>query len=157
MQNVLQHCLILCKRNVDISRFMYKQLLVKMIDVDCPYDIVKLWASEIDETQDLRVERSIALSWKKVIPIMKLRYFQYKIIHMKLTTNIQISSWNKDVASLYSSCGYHEESVLHLYTECEVIPHLFSALNAWLMLHTGYCLDLLPTNIIFNTCERIHD
>ena len=24
------------KRNVDISRFMYKQLLVKMIDVDCP-------------------------------------------------------------------------------------------------------------------------
>ena len=75
MQNVLQNCLILCIRNVDISRFMYKQLLVKTIDVDCPYDIVKLWASEIDVPQDPRVQRSIALSWKKVTPIMKLRYF----------------------------------------------------------------------------------
>ena len=50
-----------------------------MIDVDCPCDFVKLWASEIDVPQDSRVQRSIALSWKKVTPVMKLRYFQYKI------------------------------------------------------------------------------
>ena len=67
---------------------------------------------------------------------MKLRYFQYKTIQKKLTTNIQVSRWNKDVSSLCSFCGYHEESVVHLYTECEVIGHLFNALNAWLIMHT---------------------
>ena len=104
----------------------------------------------IDVPQDPRVHRSIALSWKKVTPIMKLRYFQYKIIHKKLTTNIMVSRWNKDVSNLCSFCGYHEESLLHLYTECEVNAHLFNALNAWLMLHTGYCLDLSPTDMISN-------
>ena len=44
------------KRNVDISRFMYKWLFVKMIDVDCQYDFIKLWASEIDVAQDPRVQ-----------------------------------------------------------------------------------------------------
>ena len=42
---------------------------------------------------------------------------------MKLTTNIQVSKWNKDASSLYSCYGYHKESVLHLYTACEVIAH----------------------------------
>ena len=45
--------------------------------------------------------------------------------------------------------------MLHLYTECEVTAHLFNTLNAWLLLHTGYCLDLLPTNMIFNT-SKVH-
>ena len=43
------------KRNIDISKFMHKQLLIKMIDVDCPYNFIKLWASEIDVLQDPRV------------------------------------------------------------------------------------------------------
>ena len=62
------------KNNATISRFMYKQLLVEIIDVDCPYDFVKLWASEINVPQDPGVQRSIALSWKKATPVMKLRY-----------------------------------------------------------------------------------
>ena len=122
-----------------------------MIDVDCPYDFVKLWASEIDVPHDSRMQRSIALSWRKVTSVTKLRYFWYKIIHKKLTTNIQVSRWNKDVSSLCSFCGYHEETVLHLYTEGEIIAHLFNVLKSWLLLHMGYCLDLLPTNMIFNT------
>ena len=47
------------KNNADTSRFMYKQLLVKMIGVDCPYDFVKLWASEIDVPQDSRVGKEV--------------------------------------------------------------------------------------------------
>ena len=73
-------------------------------------------------------------------------------MHKKPRTNIQVSRWSKDVSSLCSFCGYHEE-MLHLYTECEVISHLFNALNSWLMLHTGYCLDLSPTNMIFSTSK----
>ena len=84
---------------------------------------------------------------------MKLRYFQYKIIHKKLTTNTYVSRLNKDVSSLCSFCGYHEETVLHLYTECAVISHLFNALNSWLMLPMGYCLDLSPTDMIFNASK----
>ena len=86
---------------------------------------------------------------------MKLRYFQYKIIHKKVKLTYRYLDGIRDVSSLCSFCSYHEESVLHLYTECEVIAHFFSALNAWLMRQTGYCLDLLPTNTIFNT-NKMH-
>ena len=90
------------KRNIYISRFMYKQLLVKTIVVDCPWDFIQLWASEIDVLQDPSVQRSIALPWKEVTPIIKLRYLNIKPYTRNFTTNIQVSRWNDDVSSLSS-------------------------------------------------------
>lgn len=62
----------------------------------------------------------------------KLRYFQYRLIHRRLTTNYTRSKYDPDCSAMCSFCKNHTETVTHLFWYCPVIADIWKNLFKWI-------------------------
>ena len=87
----------------------------------------------------------------KLTLLTKLRYFQYRLLSGKLTTNYLRAKWDKDVSPLCTFCNNLDETPIHILFECEQVKIIWNNLNKWL----SYMLKIKIKNftkeqIIFN-------
>ena len=77
----------------------------------------------------------------------KLRYFQYRLLAGKLTTNVLRAKWDPGISPLCFFCGNCYETVVHVLWECSYVKKLWKTLERWL----NY---ILSTKILFD-CELV--
>ena len=83
------------------------------------------------------------LSQQIIIPLTKLRYFQYKVLSVKLVTNFHRNKWKPEVSPLCNFCKEHANVTSHVLYDCAIMTKLWHALTKWL----SY---MLKCNIVFD-------
>ena len=73
----------------------------------------------------------------------KLKFFQYRLLHRFLTTNIDRYNWKQIESSSCQICGLHPETYLHLFIDCEYVKILWAKLFNWFarVTHLHYGID----------------
>ena len=100
--------------------------------------------------------------WVKLYPTTlrmtkstRLRYFQYRLLHKKLVTNLHRSKWDEQVSELCSLCTQETETVLHLLWEYQKVKKIWDNLARWLkyILRLDQLIAFSPESVILNTYE----
>ena len=84
----------------------------------------------------------------------KLRFFQYRIMNMYLTTNVTVAKWDRNIKPNCTFCQEHEETTMHLFVTCDQVQKLWKSLFRWLDYFCYVNLDIEPVSIIFN-CYKV--
>ena len=84
----------------------------------------------------------------KLTPCTKLRYFQYKFLNGYLTTNSTVAKWDKETKSECTFCKKTDETLHHIFCECEVVIKLWKCLARWLDHFCGWWIDFSPEVIV---------
>ena len=79
------------------------------------------------------------LFWNKIFTLSKqcnqnvwMQMFQYKILHCILATNKKLFQYKIIDSSLCSYCGMEEETIKHLFCECDLATSTWQDITVWL-------------------------
>ena len=90
-----------------------------------------LWNRDLDIRVTQDQWQNMLLDAHYLTMSTKLKWFQYKVINRKLTTNVTINRWNKEIESNCSFCKKQRETVMHLLYECNEVTKLWRAMEKW--------------------------
>ena len=83
--------------------------------------------------------------------IPKFRSFQYRLLQRALVTNIQLYSWGINTDSLCSFCKEQEETLVHLFCECNIVKQIWLQFEQHMkVVFEDVHLNMNNTNIILN-------
>ena len=106
------------------------------------------WGHELNATID-------SINWKRIFYICfntvldnKLIWFQYKLIYQILGTNKLLYQIGKSKDNACRICNSATETIIHLFTTCEIVRQLWRDLNHWLDLVLNKHLNLAPLEIL---------
>lgn len=113
------------------------------------------WARELGSqyVMDEADWNKVCLAVFRVSICSKKRYFQYCLIHRRLTTNLHRSKWCPDVSPECTFCLQHTETLSHLLWYCPKVKKFWSALLKWLKYIHVCKLDTMDFDVhtvIFN-------
>ena len=110
------------------------------------------WEEDLNVTISLRDFTNAIASIHKLSNVPKLRSFQYRIAQRSLVTNRQLAKWKLIDSSLCYYCGCHEETVKHLFVECEVAKQMWIQLEEKLFpqINDSSAFHFSVDTIIFN-------
>ena len=63
--------------------------------------------------------------------IIYVRFFQYRLLSNKLTTNILRNKWDASVSHLCTFCNEEKEYVDHLLYDCQIVQKIWIAVIKW--------------------------
>lgn len=112
-----------------LSKFCYGELL-NGVSVSNE-GICAAW--QVDLNTQLST-KDIALYFKRIRLITlctKLRYFQYRVLCRKITTNVLVSKWDINVLDACSFCANEKETLVHLLFECPFSQKIWKAASKW--------------------------
>ena len=127
-----------------VSKYFYKQALKKIATL--PDKSQRKWEilCNLDDEFD----------WNSIdnIPYLctmdtKSRFFQLKILHRILPTNILLSKYGLKDTARCTFCELYNESLDHLFYECTICKTLWLQLKDWLAAH-GVCLSIDLQSVI---------
>ena len=82
------------------------------------------------------------LFWNKIFTLSKqcnqnvwMQMFQYKILHRILVTNKELFQYKIFEFPLCSYCGMEEETIQHLFCECDLATSIWQEKTGWLKTH----------------------
>ena len=85
--------------------------------------------------------------------VAKYRSFQYRMLQRALITNVQLEKWGIKPSSLCTFCKKEDESIVHLFFQCEYVQTLWSRVFEWIEDRyqvTFSYLNFTPSSIIKN-------
>ena len=114
-----------------LSKHFYWKRVQNMFDIKKKEATHALWERDLDVviTEEL---------WEKIqfipneLTSTKLRFFQYRIVNRKLTTNIKTAKWNTQLSTYCSFCNAFQEIVRHLPYDCHKVKAIWRVLQIWL-------------------------
>ena len=108
------------------------------------------WNVELHTDLDEEQWENLCISAFKISNCVKLRYFQYRILHRILTLNTLGNKWDSSVSPNCSFCGSVPETLRHLLYECKYIDKLWLGLKKWCKYFYKITLNINHEAIIFN-------
>ena len=102
---------------------------------------------DLFDLSDKECKNIILLAFKCTINT-KLQWFQYRIVNKILCTNSFLYKIGKAESSLCTFCGRHEETIVHIFWECENI-------QTFLSLVEDYCFNNLHCGLHLGKKELI--
>ena len=78
------------------------------------------WELELNVKLD-DIWKEIRLYPFQITLCTKLRYFQYRILSNRLTTNVKRKMYNPDISDICFFCSRHRETVIHIMWECKEV------------------------------------
>ena len=93
----------------------------------------------------------IPLNAQHRVNATKLRYFQYRLLNKDILTNVRRAKW-ADISTKCSFCQCEEETILHIFLECEIVNKIWSALRKWFQKKSKQSV-VTKTEIILNNTE----
>ena len=79
----------------------------------------------------------------------KIIWFQYRIVHRIIATNKLLFHMNIRNNALCSFCKIHQETIIHLFFECENIINLWRRLELWFNENNSIILHFNLLNVLF--------
>ena len=88
---------------------------------------------------------------------MKLRDFQYQLLHNKSFCNDVLVHWHKVESNICNLCHLKKQTIMHLLWECAAVRPIWNYVRAKLH-RAGLVCNFSYENILFNTVssERCH-
>ena len=87
----------------------------------------------------------------KISLSVKLRYFQYRLLSNKITTNAMRAKWDKSVPSVCSNCNQNAtETILHILYYCNVEIKFWNVICKWFKYVTNLTIEITERIIIAN-------
>lgn len=136
-----------------VSRSIYQKINTRKVGIDPSH---RLWARELECELTTNEWSDLFTYIQKVTLSTKLRYFQYRLIHRKITTNWNRSKWDKSVRPVCVFCKDVVETQLHIFWECAKIQKLWENLMRWMKHMLKMDLKLSPSIIIYNNYNGLH-
>ena len=105
------------------------------------------------------------LNWDKILTIChkttkesKLKWFQYRLLHRILPTNRFLHLRNIRDNNLCSFCNREEESVSHLFWDCDIVKNFWTNLQNLLIANCTHIVNLQFDEelILFGTKENMY-
>ena len=130
------------------SKLTYDDLLSKTYT--CVQIPRELWAHELHV--EISEER-----WARLYPTTlrltksaRLRYFQYRILHKRLTTNVSRNVYKSDISPVCTFCNRAQETVIHLLWECQKASHIWKTFVRWVThLTIAQCVNIISRYCYF--------
>ena len=96
-----------------------------------------MWSHDLGKDFTDREWHCILLNSYYTSSSTKLRFFQYRLITRRLTTNVQVSKYKEEQSSKCTFCNLVNETIAHLFWECNSVVKLWKAILRWMkyMLH----------------------
>ena len=138
------------KQNPNASEIKqaYLMLLNKVKNDDSK---IKLkWEAELDKETYDEIWDMLIVNTNKLTLCTKLCYFQYRLTHRALITNVHRHKWDANVSELCTFCSKSPETYTHLFVNCQETHKLWQNLSKWLY---HFCFIEFETNaydIMFN-------
>ena len=110
-----------------------------------------LWENDLNISIDNEGWWSLYSNLRKYVIPAKLLYFQYRLLHHALTTNVRRNKWNPEINPKCTFCKHDQETILHLLIECKHINPLWQkfvkTMNYFLHTNlTGLSSDVIILN-----------
>ena len=114
------------------------------------------WEIDLNSTIDDSTWENIRYMPYVLTISVKLRYFQYRLLSHKLTTNKDRHRWDKDINPLCTFCKKELETVIHLFCDCEYIKPILNQVVRWFnyVLETNFVIT--KTGVILNNYTGQH-
>jgi hypothetical protein len=84
----------------------------------------------------------------------KLRWFQYRLCHRILGTNYLLNEINKEQSPKCTFCNTEEETLSHLFFDCNKIITLWEELKTWILQKTKNLFEFTKITILLCFLER---
>lgn len=112
------------------------QITKKIYNVILPQDRADgtrlVWNADLKVNIDECAWEKLSFESPRITNCPKLRYFQYRLLHRRLTLNTTRSKWDQSVSPLCHFCGNKKETLLHLFVECTEVIKFWKAIFKWL-------------------------
>ena len=132
---------------IKCSAIVYKHLIDQLQDKGTAKT---KWEKELNfEINDNKWSKKFN-DTKKLTLCTKLRFFQYRLLHRYLTTNVRVALWDTNVTNLCTFCKEKEETYLHLFVHCKHVKKLWDALAKWLNNFCFIQVNFSEVIVIFN-------
>ena len=83
----------------------------------------------------------------------KYRWFQYRIIHRIICTNNLLHKMKILQSPMCTFCKSYDESIYHLFCECEIVQDYWSDVENLILQKTGRIIPFTSKNIIFGIID----
>ena len=158
------------KRKLAIITQANKQEIQNSINLDTDKISTKLYWRNIEDNKkedsgrifwEQQLNKNLSIeNWEKmrenifqITPLTKLKYFQYRLLGNKVTTNRLRSKWDVSCSDKCSFCKNQVETINHLMWECQIIKNLWNALSRWLKYITKVIVKFDNELIICNNAQ----
>ena len=139
----------LCKHAKPSNKLYWQHVdaTIKCVDSSC-----LMWATELKIHPDNLGEKweYYLLKARTISNSAKLRYFQYRILNHKITTNVMRAKWDQNISELCSFCFNERETVMHIMVECPNVAKLWKTLSNWCNYHYEIKTVFDASTIILN-------
>lgn len=88
----------------------------QIIDID---GCQTAWRNDLDDNIDDTMWDNIIVDVHVLTNLDYLRWFQYRLVHRILTTNVRRSKYDSNCTDECTFCGQCPETIIHLFIECE--------------------------------------
>ena len=104
------------KHVMRVSKFIYDQYMEARAPPE--QTVITMWERKLHTQIDPEKWSRLYQSAMRYTKSTKHRYFQYRLLNKRITTNVHRSKWDEDVSPLCYFCNEHNKTVLHLLYEC---------------------------------------
>lgn len=108
------------------------------------------WQHDLSCTIEDEKWNSIIVDQYLLTNFDQLRWFQYRIIHRLLVTNVKRNKYDRSVSDKCQFCQHAKETPMHLLVECRTTQKFWFAWQKWIKYFFKIQVELDPFVIIFN-------
>lgn len=108
------------------------------------------WQNDLNETIDDRTWNNVLTDVYLLTNLEYLRWFQYRLIHCLIVTNVHHNKFDLNCSILCTFCQNAPETVLHLFMECHLVQIFWHNLEKWIKYIFKISVTFNKTTIILN-------
>ena len=113
------------------TKYVYEFLIQNLCEEPSAVYMYLKWNNELNVQYDSDIWSTIFLKLEKTTKFTKLRYFQYRILHRILPTNIHLKRFRIKETDLCSFCGEEQETYLHFFVKCDIVKKCWKQTLEW--------------------------
>ena len=133
------------------SRIVYRALIGNpLASVDSFNSWQKAYPS-LDENDNFTMDAFIRcfVNLYKITNVVKLRDFQYRLLHKRVPSNKELQRWGIKSSKLCAKCG-ETEDIRHLLYECEHIQNIWANWSEYIRSRFDACVEVNFETVILN-------
>ena len=108
------------------------------------------WNSELKTNLSTGEWERLRMQNYKMTLSVKLKFFQYRLLSKRLTTNVLRNKWDKNVSELCALCGEFKETTVHILWNCTQVEKFWTSAVRWLAHICNIKIQLNLETIILN-------
>ena len=120
-------------------------------------EYIDKWCFDMNVDKDEVCRDYINILPFRITKDTKLFWFQYRLLHRIIPTNILLYKMRIKDTTLCSFCNADEETLLHLFYSCNIVQDFWKDFSELITRHTDVPLGLEKETIIFGKQYRKHN